>query len=201
VLLALAIGPFSYRYLIPGAPMGAPPILANAFARYGVLTMHAGLAATALILGPLQFFAAIRTRHPRWHRRIGTTYVVCCLGGSLAGLALALGSTAGPIATAGFGLLAIAWLLATANAWRLARARDFVSHRRWMIRSYALTFAAVTLRLYLPLAFMLRLDSDASYRAISFLCWVPNLIVVELWLRSFGLRTTPPLAAPSQTPG
>ncbi|HEY1425307.1 MAG TPA: hypothetical protein VGF50_01425, partial [Caulobacteraceae bacterium] len=79
VVLALAIGPFSYRYLIPGAPFGSPLILANFFARYGVLTVHAGFAATALILGPLQFFGAIRTRHPRLHRRIGTAYVVCCL--------------------------------------------------------------------------------------------------------------------------
>jgi uncharacterized membrane protein len=200
-LLAVAIGLFSYRYLIPGAPLGAPPILANAFTRYGALTIHAGLAATALIIGPLQFFASIRVKHPRWHRRIGTAYVVCALVGGAAGLVLALGTTAGPIASAGFGSLAVAWMIATANAWRLAKARDFVRHRRWMIRSYALAFAAVTLRIYLPLSEVLRLDPDASYRAISFLCWVPNLLVVELWLRSFGLRTSPPLAAASQSPG
>ena len=201
VVLALAIGPFSYRYLIPGAPLGAPEILANDFARYGVLTVHAGLAATALLLGPLQFFARIRMRHPRWHRRIGTAYVICCLFAGAAGLLLALGSTAGPVATVGFGLLALAWIGATANAWRLARARDFVRHRRWMIRSYALTFAAVTLRLYLPVSIMVHLDYEWSYRAISFLCWVPNLVVVELVLRRPGFRTIPPIAAPSQSPG
>lgn len=196
VVLALAIGPFSYRYLIPGAPLGSPSILANSFARYGVLTVHAGLAATALLLGPLQFFARIRMAHPRWHRRIGTVYVMCCLGAGAAGLLLALGSTEGPVASAGFGLLALAWIGATANAWRLARAGDFVRHRRWMIRSYALTFAAVTLRVYLPIVEIARLDFDWSYRAISFLCWVPNLVVVELWLRRPGFRTIPPIAAP-----
>lgn len=205
MLLALAIGPFSYRYLIPGAPLGAPEILANAFTRYGVLTLHAGLAATALILGPLQFFPAIRARRPRWHRRIGTLYVACCLGGGAAGLVLAFGTTAGPVASAGFGLLALAWMAATGNAWRLARARDFVRHRRWMIRSYALTLAALTLRLYLPLASVMHLSPDASYRAISFLCWIPNLIVAELWLirdlQRAALRTSPPIAASSQSPG
>ena len=70
--------------------------------------------------------------------------------------------------------------------------------RAWMTRSYALTFAAVTLRLYLPVAIIAHWDFDASYRAISFLCWVPNLIVAEAWLR---LRTSRPLAALSQTPG
>lgn len=201
LVLALGVGLFSYRYLLPGAPLGAPPILANAFARYGVLTVHAGFAATALLIGPLQFFERIRLSQPRWHRRIGTAYVICCLAGGAAGLALALGTTEGPVATAGFGSLAIVWIGVTGNAWRLARARDFLRHRRWMVRSYALTFAAVTLRIYLPLIPVTHLDPDWSYRAISFLCWVPNLAVAELWLRGPGFRTTPPIGAPSQSPG
>jgi hypothetical protein len=201
LVLALGVGLFSYRYLLPTPPLGAPQPLANAFTRYGVLTVHAGLAATALLIGPLQFFAWVRTRHPRWHRRIGTAYVICCLVGGAAGFLLALGATEGPIAAAGFGSLAVAWVLTTANAWRLVRARDYVRHRRWMIRSYALTFAAVTLRLYLPILPLAHIDFDAGYRAISFLCWIPNLIVVELWLRSVGVRTSQPIAAASQSPG
>ena len=205
LFLALGVGLFSYRYLLPVVPVGAPGPLANRFTHYGVLAVHAGFAATALVIGPLQFFAAIRTHHPRWHRRIGTAYVTFCLIGGAAGLPLALGSTEGPVATAGFGSLALAWLGVTGNAWRLARERDFVRHRRWMIRSYALTFAAVTLRLYLPLIPFMHLGFDWGYRAISFACWIPNLIVAELWLRGDAsrpeFRTSPPIAAPSQTPG
>ena len=52
-----------------------------------------------------------------------------------------------------------------------------------MIRSFALTFAAVTLRLYLPLVPLLGISFVDGYRAISFLAWVPNLIVAELYLR------------------
>ncbi len=59
----------------------------------------------------------------------------------------------------------------------------FVQHREWMIRSFALTFAAVTLRLYLPLAALLSIDFVDAYRALSFLCWVPNRVVVEFYLR------------------
>jgi hypothetical protein len=51
-----------------------------------------------------------------------------------------------------------------------------------MIRSFALTFAAVNLRLYLPAAGALQLPFEDSYRAISFLCWVPNLLAVEAYL-------------------
>ncbi len=201
-VLAFAIALSSYRYLAPGMPGGAPDIVANHFTRTGALVLHAGVSATALILGALQLFPKFRARLPAWHRRAGTVYVICCMIGGGAALLLAAGTTAGPIATAGFGLLAISWLGCTAQAWRLARARDFVRHRRWMTRSYALTFAAVTLRIYLPIVFVAHWDADIGYRAISFLCWVPNLIVAELWLRaSPAFRTTPPLAAASQSPG
>ena len=51
-----------------------------------------------------------------------------------------------------------------------------------MIRSFSLTLAAVTLRLYLPLADVLALPEVGSYQAISFLCWVPNLLCAERYL-------------------
>jgi hypothetical protein len=182
VLIALA----SARYALMGAG-GAPPNVAqNRFAGSALL-LHIGAATVALALGPWQFFSVIRARWPRWHRRLGTTYVIACLVGGAAGLVLAAGTSAGPIGMAGFGLLAVAWLGCTVAAWRLAVARDFVRHQQWMTRSFALTFAAVTLRIYLPIAIASHLDMDASYRAISFLAWVPNLIVAELWLRRRSL--------------
>lgn len=180
--LLIALG--SVRYLVPGAPGGAPPILANAFTRFGVLTVHAGFALTALTLGPLQFLKGLRTRRPWLHRWMGRTYVLACLIAGAAGLVLAFGATTGPVSTAGFGLLALAWLYTTGRAWSLAHARRFVEHRRWMIRSFALTFAAVTLRLYLPFAFFSPFGYDDTYRAISFLAWVPNLVFAELFVRA-----------------
>jgi uncharacterized membrane protein len=179
VLIALA----SWRYLVPGAPGGAPPILANAFTRYGVLTAHAAAASTALLLGPFQFLPGLRARRPRLHRWSGRAYVLACLLGGVSGAVLAFGARAGPPATAGFGLLAAAWLYTTWRAYDAARRRRFGAHRRWMIRSFALTFAAVTLRLYLPLAFVSPFGYEATYRVISFVCWIPNLLVAEVLLR------------------
>lgn len=184
VLIALV----SLRYLAPGAPGGGPAILANRAAAFGALTLHAGLASLALLLGPWQFLGRLRARRPRLHRWIGTIYVACCIGAAAAGLALAFGTTAGPVASVGFGLLALAWAGATWRAWRLARAHAFAAHQQWMIRSFALTFAAVTLRIQLPLAGALGLDMGVAYPAISFLCWVPNLAVAELYLGARRLR-------------
>ena len=53
-----------------------------------------------------------------------------------------------------------------------------------MIRSFALTFAAVMLRIYVPLAYMAGLPVELSYQVIAWLCWVPNLVVAVWMTRS-----------------
>ena len=182
VVVSALVGLTAYRYLLPSVPGGSPGVLANRFAHIGALTVHAGLAATALLIGPFQFFQGLRTRRRSLHRRLGTAYVICVIGGGLAGLVLAFGTTAGPFAGAGFGLLAVIWLGETANAWRLATRRSFAAHERWMIRSFALTLAAVTLRIYLPIATIAHLDMAVAYPVIAWLCWVPNLVAAEVYL-------------------
>ena len=180
-LLSIGLALFSYRYLLGIGP-AAPDILRNLFARPW-LYVHIAGAATALLLGPMQFFPVVRRRWPAAHRWIGRTYVIGCLVGGAGGLVVAFGSTAGPIATAGFGSLAAVWIIANIQGWQLAVARDFPRHRAWMIRSFAMTFGAVTLRLYLPLFPLMGIAFIDGYRAVSFLSWIPNLIVAELYLR------------------
>jgi len=160
----------------------APAILANPFYNPW-LVIHVLGAATALLIGPVQFVPRVRARYPAWHRRTGQVYVAGCLIGGVAGFVVACGSTAGPIAKVGFGALAIAWFFTTAQAWRMALQRRFVRHRVWMIRSFALTYAAVTLRVYLLGLPLLPISPLAGYQAISFLCWIPNLLIAELYVR------------------
>jgi hypothetical protein len=177
----------SYRYFVPAIP--APTQLTDNPMAHPWLWAHAGLAATALITGPWQFIPRIRAHRPRVHRTLGWIYVFCCLLGGASGLLLASGSTAGPIARAGFGLLAMVWVGVNANAFRLAIVGRYAEHREWMIRSFALTFAAVTLRVYMPAAQVAGLDPLGAYRAISWLAWVPNLMLAELYLRGLPRRT------------
>ena len=47
----------------------------------------------------------------------------------------------------------------------------------------ALTFAAVTLRLYLPFPLMMGFSFVEGYRVIAWLAWVPNLMLAETFLR------------------
>lgn len=192
-LLSLGVAAYAYHYLLPHAV--APPGIAENPMANPWLFVHAGLAATALLLGPTQFLPRLRLTRPRLHRWMGRTYIFACLTGGSAGLALALGSTAGPIARAGFAALALTWMVITAMAWRMALHRRFDDHRRWMIRSFALTFAAVTLRLYMPAALILGLDPLESYRAIAWLCWAPNLIAAEVYLARGRTRIAQPARA------
>jgi hypothetical protein len=105
------------------------------------------------------------------------------LVGGLSGFILAPGVSTGPVTAMGFVLLAILWVFVTIQGLRAARARDFPGHRRWMIRSFALTFSAVTLRLYIVLSQILGLDFGIAYRAIAWLAWMPNALFAEWFLR------------------
>jgi uncharacterized membrane protein len=163
-----------FRYMPLENPMLAP---------WG-LRAHIAASGFAMITGAFQFLKPLRQKAPAVHRWIGRIYVTACTAGGVAGGTIALSSTAGPIAGWGFFMLAILWVPFTLLGWTAAMRRDFIAHERWMIRSFALTFGAVTLRLYLPAVGILDLEFLPAYRIIAWAAWVPNLIVAELWLRS-----------------
>lgn len=185
VMIAVA----SLRYFAPH-PLIPPDIGKNLMLRPWIF-VHAGAASTALLVGPFQFVTRLRARFPKAHRWTGRVYVVACLFGAVSGLFLAAGTNAGPIAQAGFGMLGVCWFVANVQAWRMAMAGRFAEHRRWMVRSFAMTFAAVTLRLYLPIAPIMGYAFMPAYIAISWLAWVPNLLVAELYLNWARLRPRP----------
>ena len=70
------------------------------------------------------------------------------------------------------------------------RKKDILAHRQWMWRSFALTFAAITLRIYIFIAsYYTDLTSPVAYAAIAWLSWSLNLIVVEWYVRTQRFRT------------
>lgn len=188
-LLSVIVALFSYRYLVGVGPL-APNVIANAFARPWLLVHVAG-AATALLVGPFQFLTGLRRRVPKAHRWSGRAYVAGVAAGSLGGFVMAFGATTGPITTLGFGTLAVVWLFVTARGFQLALQRRIAEHRRWMIRSFLLTFASVVQRIYLVIAGVIGLPFEQSYPLISILCWLPNLILLEVHFRISDRRSTP----------
>jgi uncharacterized membrane protein len=144
---------------------------------------HVFTSAVALLLGPIQFSVRLRAARPALHRWLGRTYLgLGVLVGGVAGFVMAFHAFGGPVSQLGFGCLAIAWLYTGARAYLAIRARDVASHRRWMVRNFALTFAAVTLRLWLPASVAAGVPFRVSYPAIAWLCWVPNALFAEVLL-------------------
>jgi uncharacterized membrane protein len=113
---------------------------------------------------------------------MGRVYLgVGVLVGGLAGLYMSCFAFGGLPARLGFGSLAMLWLFTGARAYLAIRAGDTAAHRRWMIRNFALSFAAVMLRLYIPASVISDIAFATAYPVIAWLCWVPNLLVAE-WL-------------------
>lgn len=191
-LLALAVAGYAVALLL------ASPAR-NGFVRTLLLVsplagpLHFGGGAIALLAGALQAHRGLRLRRPDVHRWLGRLYLLAVLASGSAGLLLATRSTAGPIAQWGFGTMAVLWLVTTVVGWRRARAGRYLAHRDWMIRSYALTLAAVTLRLWLPASQVAGMPFLTAYVAIAWLCWVPNLVLAEWFLRR---RPHPSVLAP-----
>lgn len=177
-VLSLIIAAYAVGVLF--VPAIRPPFLQQRFLTMPLAAyLHLGGSGIALAIGAFQLNTQIRSRYIAVHRWMGRTYVTGVLLGGLGALALATKSQAGLVTHVGFGLLAALWLFATGMAYRYIRGRNQAFHRRWMIRSYALTFAAVTLRIYLPLSQVAGIPFDAAYQTIAWLAWVPNLIVAE----------------------
>ncbi len=137
----------------------------------------------ALAIGPFQFLTTLRNRRPQLHRGLGYVYAGSIAIAGTAGLALATTAWGGLSTSIGFGMLAVLWLFFTFGAVWHARARRYAEHRRFMVRSFALTFAAVTLRLWIPFFMMQGHSFDETYRTVAWLAWVPNLMFAEWWLR------------------
>jgi uncharacterized membrane protein len=179
-VLATANGIFALRYLFPHVPLAAT--IANFKLHRFTLALHASSAGVALLVGPFQIAEWFRIRRRRVHRALGWIYVVAVALGAVSAVVLAPGATFGPIAGFGFFTLAIVWLIATGTALKMAIRQRFENHRRWMLRSYALTAAAITLRILMPAAAVMGLPTGPSYRAIAWMCWLVNLGMVEVYL-------------------
>ncbi|MGW5262342.1 DUF2306 domain-containing protein [Microbispora sp. NPDC004025] len=163
---------------------------------YPLLVAHIVFGTVALLTGCFQVWPWFRRSHLRAHRWMGRAYFF--LGVFPAGIAV-LGVA--PFGHTGFGgntgntMLGVVWLLTGFAGWRMARQRRFPEHRRWMIRSFALTTSIVASRLWAGVLFAVQLprldsayggDQQAMIEAIGsagvWLSWVVNLLIAEWWL-------------------
>ena len=142
----------------------------------------------ALLLAPFQLWRGLRSRYPVLHRWMGRTYALSILFGAAGTLAMLPHFTGSPFALVGFAILAVLWVAFTVLGVVRARAGNIAAHRRWMQRSVALTFAAVTLRIIMPFLMMAGWSLEETYLVTAWASWLINLAVLETWQNRRALR-------------
>lgn len=189
--LAFTVAAYSF-YAYAFKPLGAltHPEIARSFLLHKTgIYLHIFSSILALSLGPFQFSTKLRKAKPAIHRFIGRIYLAIGVAlGGLSGLYMSQFAYGGLVAKLGFAGLAIAWLISGLKAYSAIRSGNVIAHRQWMIRNFALTFAAVTLRLYIPISMALAIPYELAYPFIAWLCWIPNLLVAELIVNKVTLK-------------
>lgn len=163
-----------------------PESYGNIWPRVSWLFPHIVGGLLAAILGPLQFWTKIRRDYLPIHRFAGRLYVVAVLVASIASLGISFRLGGDNAAYAG-GLigLAVAWILTTGMAFVAIRRKNLVQHKQWMIRSYVVTFAFVTFRLFDDLLSHRGLvPAHEFYSMLAWGCWAIPLLVTEAIIQS-----------------
>ncbi len=170
-----------YVFLPPGTL--APPLKPSFDSNTLAIISHAVFSSIAIVSGVIQLRKSFRDKHPVLNIHLRKIYFVSVLFGGVTGLYLAFFAYAGFANVVGFSLLAVLWLLTTFNAYIAQKNDDIETYKVWIIRSFALTFAAVTLRIYMGIFFIIfgYRQFDYFYATLGFLCWIPNIVIIE-WM-------------------
>lgn len=155
---------------------------------------HITLGGLALLIGWLQFSNKLRIKKMELHRILGKTYVISVFISGFCSLFIDLDATGGIISILGFFTLGLIWLNTTILGFKSIKKGDIKLHEKFMIFSYAACFAAVTLRIWLPLLTISMGEFNSAYRIVAWLCWVPNIIVAFLIVRNKRTHTEKPVA-------
>lgn len=146
---------------------------------------HVLVAGIILVIGFFQVSDGFRKRFLKLHRAFGYVYVMGILFfAAPGGMVMAFFINRGPMVLLSFVLQCSLWIYFTYEAYRFIRQRKIDAHKAMMYRSFALTLAAITLRLYIFfLSDQYNLSQPTGYATLAWLSWVPNLMVAEFVIR------------------
>ena len=186
-VFAIIIGLYPNIYILIDREFGllstkSNELLTNIFWNIGFYT-HIILGGLALLIGWTQFIPNFRNKNIALHRRIGKLYIIAVILSSIAGICIGFFATGGVLSSLGFISLGIIWFSTTIMAFVNIKNKKIEKHQKMMIYSYAACFAAVTLRIWLPLLIIIFGSFITAYTIVAWLCWVPNLIVAILITR------------------
>jgi hypothetical protein len=154
---------------------------------FPIMMVHAVTASLALVTVVLQLWPWLRRRHPRVHRISGRLYVFAAvLPAAITALVLTAGWAYSPLVAFRDVPLAVLWIVVTAYGFALAVRGRYVEHRRWMLRSFAITGAVIlspVLDLWLRPMLLAYLD---THFAGSEFVYLQSAVSARLWLSTFA---------------
>jgi uncharacterized membrane protein len=147
-----------------------------------VLYTHIVTGCVALATGLFQLIRKPKAERNQLHRWLGKIYVTCILLSGIVNIYLSIFASGGWVTQTSFFLLDGLWVYATLTAVSRIQKKQVEAHQQWMLRSYALTFSGVTLRIWLPLL-MIPFEFETAYPMVAWLAWGPNLLIAEWVIR------------------
>lgn len=148
------------------------------------LLVHITAGLVAILTGPVQLWLGFNDRRMETHRRLGTVYMLSIAIGAPTGLYLAFNTDNGVIAGAGLAGLSIAWALTTGMAYAAVRRHLYDQHKEWMIRSFVVTLAFVSARLFVGVGMAAGVeDFETAFAMAIWASWALPLLVTEVALQ------------------
>jgi len=161
--------------------------------RWWLLTHITG-GVIALMSGPVQLWLGLTDGRPRLHRKLGVVYMSAIVVSGLSAYYLAIHTDISVVFGAGLAGLATAWFITTGLAYAAIRRSLIEQHKEWMIRSYVVTTAFVTFRVFVAVLDITQLGPTIVSRLeiASWVCWAMPLLITEAWLQGkkiFAVRS------------
>lgn len=185
--LSILVSFYPIAYLVADKPIAlllskSAALLSNNF--YMIcFYLHIIFGGIALLIGWIQFSKKLRLKYLNLHRIIGKIYVIAVLISGIPGFYIALHASGGLSPKLGFSIGAVLWVVLTTLAFTTIRKGNVEAHRQLMLYSYAGTFGAVTLRIWLPLLILILGGFTPAYKIVAWLSWIPNMIVVYFMIQ------------------
>lgn len=169
---------------------------------FPVLMIHIVGSTIAIVACIFQVWPWMRNHHPRVHRTVGRVYVFAGIyPAAVASLLLATVWLYSPLTSFSDTLTSLLWLGITTYGFVLARRHRYADHRRWMLRSFALTASTMINQIIGPfIGLILRPMLASKFAGSEFvlqqvwsgldvwLGWTLAFIAVEWWLERDQLR-------------
>lgn len=137
-----------------------------------------------LLAGFTQFSSRLLQKQPVIHRNVGKFYVFTVLFLSTpSGFFIGVFANGGFYSRISFVTLSTLWFYFTLRGFLSIKNKNIRLHKAFMLRSFALTFSAITLRFWkVILVYLFHSSPMDIYQIIAWLGWIPNLLIIEFYL-------------------